>query len=562
MTYVAPVDEYAFILGQLFGFGQVLGADRYGETSFEDCCEILAAAGKLSEEVLGPLQVAGDRTPSAMDNGVVRTPPGYREGYRAIAEGGWIGISAGEEFGGMALPHSLRNAVNDMTNGACASLGLSPLLTQSQIEALEAHGSDHLKRVYLPKLIAGEWLGTMCMTEPQAGSDIGSLRTMARPCEDGTYAVSGEKIYISWADADFVSNVSHFVLARLPDARPGSKGLSLFVVPKFIPREDGACGIRNDVRVMSLEHKLGLHGSPTGVMLFEGAKGWLVGEPGGGIRAMFTMMNSARLGVGTQGVAIGDGALALAEQFVSTRKQGTPPEGTGDTINGHPDVRRRMQLCRANLFAARALCADVAFSMDMADCTGERSWDDRVAFLTPIAKSFGSDIGVETALACLQLHGGAGYIEGTGAAQYLRDAVVTTIYEGTNGIQAIDLVGRKLADSGHTALRVLDEVAKGADSAAATMPALAARVSAAHEAVEETTRWLSKEACTLGKQAGAVAYLRAFALLLGGHYHLRAAAEAGMQGPRHALAQTYCVRSLSHCASFTREARHGAGDLY
>ena len=563
MPYKAPTDDYEFILGRLLSFDKVLSAPKYSDTNFDDCIAILAAAGKLAEEVLEPLQFSGDKNPSRLENGIVTTPPRYADGFRAIAQGGWVGMSADSAYGGMDLPVSLRNAVNEMSNGACASLGLAPLLTQSQIEALQAHGSEHLKSIYLPKLISGEWMGTMCMTESDAGSDIGSLKTKAKPIGNGEYEITGEKIYISWADADFAENISHFVLARLPDAAAGSKGLSLFLVPKLLPGKEGELGPRNHVQVVSLESKLGLHGSPTGVLQFDGAKGWLIGAPGGGIAAMFTMMNSARLGVGTQGVAIGDAALSLAQRFAETRRQGRPPSASGiDTILGHPDIRRRLMVCKANLFAARAICADCAYSMDMGQCSGDTSWHDRAAFLTPIAKAYGSDSGVETALVALQIHGGLGYIESSGAAQYLRDAVVTTIYEGTNGIQAMDLVGRKLADQGQIAFGMISEIRETASACLALEPKLSELLFSAADKVSEATDWLISAKETADRNVAAGPYLRAFALLLGAHYHARALAAEKGSGSRSALARLFFNRSLGHCGTLCEEVCCGSADIF
>ena len=305
MTYHAPVDEMKFLLDEVLGATRLAETERFADATDEICEAILTEAARMSEEVIAPLNNSGDLHPAKLENGVVRTSPGFVDGYRAIAEGGWVGISADPEFGGMGLPMTMNTAVNEMLTSSCMALGLCPLLTQGQIEALEHHGSDEIKATYLPKLISGEWTGTMNLTEPQAGSDVGALKAKAERNADGTFSVTGQKIFISWADHDFGGNVCHLVLARLPDGVAGTKGISLFLVPKFIPDGDGL-GAQNALKVISLEHKMGIHGSPTAVMDFDGATGWLVGEEHGGMAAMFTMMNNARLGVGVQGLGIAE----------------------------------------------------------------------------------------------------------------------------------------------------------------------------------------------------------------------------------------------------------------
>ena len=341
MPYRAPVSDFRFLMDHVVGFSDVAATERFAEATPDMVDAILTEAAKMCEEILAPLNRNGDLHPAHLENGVVRTSPGFADGYKAIAEGGWIGMSADPENGGMGLPMTLTATVNEMMSSACLALQLNPLMTQGQIEALEHHASDAIKETYLPKLISGEWCGTMNLTEPQAGSDVGALRSKAEPNGDGSYAITGQKIYISWADNDFTENVCHLVLARLPDGVPGTKGISLFMVPKFIPDEAGNPGKQNDLRVVSLEHKMGLHGSPTAVMEYSGATGWLVGPEHGGMAAMFTMMNNARLGVGVQGIGAAEGALQHALAYAQERKQGKAP-GTG-TIIEHADVRRRIQ---------------------------------------------------------------------------------------------------------------------------------------------------------------------------------------------------------------------------
>ncbi|GGL53947.1 acyl-CoA dehydrogenase [Wenxinia marina] len=557
MPYAAPVSEIRFLLDHVAGFPTVSATDRFAEASGETVEAILTEAGKLCDEVLAPLQRKGDTDPARLENGVVRTPEGFGDGFRAIAEGGWIGLAAPERYGGMALPQTLAVAVNDMMSGACLALELNPLMSQGQIEALEHHASDEMKALYIPKLISGEWCGTMNLTEPQAGSDVGALATRAEPNGDGTYAVTGQKIYITWADNDFSANVCHLVLARLPDAVPGTKGISLFMVPKFLPEADGSPGARNALRVVSLEHKLGLHGSPTAVMSYEGATGWLVGEPNGGMAAMFTMMNNARLGVGVQGIGVAEAATQAALAYAMERRQGRV--GGSGTIVEHADVRRMLATMRAETFAARAIALMCGVAIDLHTATGEAQHAARAAFLTPIAKAFGTETGIDVANLGVQVHGGMGFIEETGAAQFLRDVRVTAIYEGTNGIQALDLVGRKLADGGEAALRLLDEVEAGAEAAKADgLTELAEAVWDAAETLRETTEWLVAQP-PAERGAAAVPYLKAFARVLGGHAHL-AAARAG-DARRQRLAAFYIARLLPEHAGLLRHVRAGAEAL-
>jgi acyl-CoA dehydrogenase len=556
MPYRSPITDFRFIMDHVVGFDQVAATERFADATPDMCDAILTEAAKLSDEVLAPLQKSGDQHPAVLENGVVRTSPGFGDGFKAIAEGGWIGISASPENGGMGLPLTLATTVNDMMAGACLSLQLNPLMCQGQIEALEHHASDAIKDLYLPKLISGKWAGTMNLTEPQAGSDVGALRSKAEPNEDGSYAISGQKIYISWADNDFTENVCHLVLARLPDGVAGTKGISLFMVPKLIPDADGNPGERNDLRVVSLEHKMGLHGSPTAVMEYAGAKGWLVGEKHAGLAAMFTMMNNARLGVATQGIGVAEAAYQHALAYAMDRKQGKAG-GTG-TIAEHADVRRMLASMKADIFTARAISLANAVAIDMSNATGDAGWKARAALLTPISKAFGTDIGVEITSTGIQTHGGMGFIEETGAAQYARDVRVTTIYEGTNGIQAMDLVARKMMDGGDAAFALLDEIEAAAEAAKAAMPDLAEPVWQAAETLRETTEWLVTQDMN-DRFAGAVPYLRAFARVLGGHYHLTAALQG--DGTRKRLATFYIKRILPEHAGLLAHVREGGDDL-
>jgi acyl-CoA dehydrogenase len=558
MPYRAPVKDIRFILDHVVGFAEVAATPRFAEATPDLAEAILTEAGRLSTDILAPLTTTADRNPARLENGAVVSSPGFAEGYRAIAEGGWVGMAASPSHGGMGLPISLALGVDDMMSGACLALQLKPLLSKGQIEALEHHASDALKALYLPKLTSGEWSGTMNLTEPQAGSDVGALRSKAVPNGDGTYAISGQKIFITWGDSDLTPNVCHLVLARLPDGAEGTRGISLFMVPKFIPDAEGKLGDRNSLRVVSLEHKLGIHGSPTCVMEFDGATGWLVGAPHKGMAAMFTMMNNARLSVAAQGVGVAEAALQHALAYAMDRRQGATPINGNGTIIDHADVRRMLASMRAEIFAARSIALSCAKAIDMATATGKPDWQARAALLTPIAKAYGTDVACEVAHLGVQIHGGMGFIEETGAAQFLRDARILPIYEGTNGIQAMDLVGRKLADGGEAAFRLIDEIQRGAEAARPAHPDLAGEVWSAAEALREGTEALV--ALPLNDRfAGAVPYLRAFARVLGGHAHLTAMlADPG----REALARVMIRRLLPEHAALLTQAKEGAAGLY
>ena len=557
MPYRAPLSDYALLIDHILGYDRLPATPRFADATRDTATAILTEAARLAETTLAPLNRTGDRHPARLENGITRTPPGFAEAYRAIATGGWVGMAARPENGGMGLPLTLATCVNEMMSAACLALQLNPLLTQGQIEALEHHASPALRALYLPKLVTGEWSGTMNLTEPQAGSDVGALRTKAEPNPDGTFAITGQKIYITWGDADFLPNICHLVLARLPDARDGTAGISLFLVPKFLPDAAGNPGKRNTLSTVSLEHKLGLHGSPTCVMHYDRATGWLVGEPHRGMAAMFTMMNNARLGVAAQGVGIAEAAFQQALAYAQTRQQGRTPTG-GAAIADHADVRRMLATMRAQLFSARAITLACAHAIDMAAATATPEWQARAALLTPIAKAYGTDTGNELAQTAIQIHGGMGFIEETGIAQLARDVRVTSIYEGTNGIQAMDLTARKMADGGTAAFALMDEVQTNAESARAAHPDLATDLWQATESLRETTEHLLKQDLT-DRFAGAVPYLRAFALVLGADAHQRAA----LADPaRAALARIAIRRLLPEHTGLLSQARLGAADLY
>ncbi len=553
MAYRAPVSEITFLLEH------VLGGTRLGETSLfadatlDTAAAILDEAAKLAEGEIAPLNRIGDQQGAKLENGMVRCTPGFREAYHALATGGWVGMNGPEAYGGMGMPMALTVAVNEMMSSACLSLALNPLMTQGQIEALEHHASDALKDIYLEKLVSGQWTGTMNLTEPQAGSDVGALTTKAEDNGDGSYRITGQKIFISWGDHDVAENIVHLVLARLPGAPAGTKGISLFAVPKFIPDAAGNPGAANSLRAVSLEHKMGLHGSPTCVMAFEGATGWMVGAENGGMAAMFTMMNNARLGVGIQGLSQAEAAYQQALEYAHERRQGRPPVEGFSTIIGHADVRRNLLTMKALTQSARAICLDCAISLDLARANGDEAQAARAAFLTPIAKTFGTDVGCEVAALGVQVHGGMGYIEETGAAQFYRDVRVTAIYEGTNGIQAMDMVGRKLKDGGTAARALLDEI-----RATAATGGPHPRLSAAVEHLERATAWML-DAGLNDRFAGAVPYLRAFALTLGGHYLLRAAQADGARMP---LAAFHIRQLMAQVGPLCEAACEGAAPLY
>ncbi|MDO8295002.1 MAG: acyl-CoA dehydrogenase [Caulobacter sp.] len=512
MTYRPPLRDMTAAL-------KAAGFDRLGEAfpdaDAETAWAVLEAAGEFAAGVIAPLNRQGDLTGARYANGRVTAAPGFADAYRQFAQGGWNSLSAEPEFGGQGLPRTLEIAVFEMIQAASLAFGLCPMLTQGAIEALAAHGTDSQKERFLPKLVSGEWTGTMNLTEPQAGSDLAALTTRAEPDGEGGWRLTGQKIFITWGDHDVADNIVHLVLARLPGAPEGSRGISLFVCPKRLLNADGSAGAPNDARPVGIEHKLGIHGSPTCVMAFEGARAELVGAEHQGLAAMFTMMNAARLQVGAQGVGIAERAYQQALAFSLERRQGRSA-WTGETnapIHDHPDVRRMLMLMRAKILAARAICLSTAVAADLSRHAAAEA--DRTAaklreeLLTPIAKAWSTDLGVEAASLGVQIHGGMGFIEETGAAQHYRDARILPIYEGTNGIQAIDLVGRKLTLGDGAALAsLLADIRE----AAVDEPRLAAGV----EALEEAATWLIARRGTPDALAGATAFLKLAGDVVGG----------------------------------------------
>ena len=460
MTFEAPIRAAQYLLKHAIDIEDITNTPQHAETNQELIGDILSGASSFASDVLAPINWGGDQNPATIKDGNVTASPGFKDAYLSWVESGWQSLSVEAGHGGMGLPQTVNVAASEMFYAANMAFGLCPMLTASATKAIAAHASDDLKSTYLEKMVSGEWSGAMDLTEPQAGSDLGPVRTKAKANADGTYAITGQKIYITWGDHDCADNIIHLVLARLPDAPAGSKGISLFLCPKYLLKEDGSVGERNNFQPISLEHKLGIHGSPTCVMEFEGATGWLIGEPNRGLACMFTMMNEARLFVGVQGVAIGERAYQAALTFSKDRVQGRVLDGEpGDPIIGHPDVRRMLIDMKARLMGARAICMATAAAADMAECGPDedtrKAAHIREALLTPIAKSYGSDTGVDVSSIAVQVFGGMGFVEETGAAQHYRDSRIAPIYEGTNGIQAMDLVGRKLRRDGGDGMRAL-----------------------------------------------------------------------------------------------------------
>ena len=523
MTYRAPVDDIAFTLKHAAGMGDALAQGLYGDLDADTIDAVLGEAGKFASDVIAPLNIIGDRHGTPFKDGAVTMPPGWKEAYTAWAAAGWNGLAAPEAFGGQGLPHALNAACTEMWNAASMSFGIGPVLTMGAVEALAVHGSDALKQTYLPKLVSGAWTGSMQLTEPQAGSDVGALRTKAERAGDGSYRITGQKIFITYGEHDLTDNIVHLVLARLPDAPPGTRGISLFLVPKFLVNADGSLGARNDARCHSIEHKLGIHGSPTCTMVFGdqgGATGWLIGEENRGLVCMFTMMNLARLSVGLQGVAIAERATQAALAYARERQQ------MGRAIIDYPDVKRMLLTMRAQTRAARAICYATAVAIDRGHRlhgNDAKLAHERASLLTPVAKAFATDTGVEIASLGVQVHGGMGYIEETGAAQHLRDARIAPIYEGTNGIQAIDLVTRKLPQSGGAGVKayvqelraIVGKVQAVNDPA---FGATAARLTEVVDALDRATQWMLANVAgnTDATLAGATPYLRLFGLAAGG----------------------------------------------
>ena len=545
-AYAAPLADMRFVINEL--------ADLDGVTRLPGCADatpdlvdaVLEEAGKLAAEVLAPLNHPGDVQGCVLENGVVRTPDGFKEAYARFVEGGWNGVPFDSDYGGQNLPWLVATAVSEIWCGANMSFSLCPMLTQAAVEAVSLYGSDEIKAGYLAKLVSGEWSGTMDLTEPQAGSDLSQVRTKA--VRDGEKVrITGQKVFITYGEHDLAANIVHMVLARSPDGPPGIKGLSLYLVPKFLPGEDGGPGPRNDLRAVSLEHKLGINASPTLVMSFGddgGATGFLVGEENRGIEHMFTMMNNARLAVGLQGVGIGERAYQQARAYARERVQGRADDGRSVTIDYHPDVKRMLLSMKADTEAGRALAYFVAGALDKAkrhpDAEARADNQALVDLLVPVVKAWITDVGIETANTGVQVHGGMGYIEETGAAQHLRDARIAAIYEGTNGIQAADLVGRKVTRDGGAAVGTLIARMTGLEkdlaAAGEATAAIGARLADGVRALAAATDWLIDTHPTdpAAVDAGAVLYLRLMGTVVAGWLMARAALTAARAADRGA----------------------------
>jgi alkylation response protein AidB-like acyl-CoA dehydrogenase len=537
MTYRAPVNDMLLALNHGAGLQAAVKAGHYGDFDADITTAVLEEAGRFASDVLAPLNRIGDEHGIKLEAGKVITAPGWPDAYQRWAAAGWNAVSGPEAFGGQGLPLAINAACTEIWSASNIAFGLCPLLTLSAIEALDAHGSDELKNIYLEKLVSGEWTGTMQLTEPQAGSDVGALRTRAERAPDGSYRIKGTKIFITYGDHDMTDNIVHFVLARLPDAPAGTKGISLFLIPKFMVKADGSLGERNDIHASGVEHKLGMHASPTCTMTMGdhgGAVGYLIGEENKGMLCMFTMMNQARLGVGLEGVGIADRAYQQALAFAQERRQGRatgkPSDNASngsDPIIAHPDVKRMLMQMRALTAAARTICYATAVALDVSvratDANTRTLAAARGALLTPIAKAFSTDIGNEVTSLGVQIHGGMGFIEETGAAQHYRDARITPIYEGTNGIQAIDLVTRKLAANGGASVwALLDELSETVSQVEASNDPVfgttGAKLRDALASLDRTSRWLLERVASAPNDAlaGATPYLRLFGSTLGG----------------------------------------------
>jgi acyl-CoA dehydrogenase len=572
MSYVAPVDDILHALKTAAGLEGLI-ADGTVTTDMDTVTAVITEAGKFGAEVLDPLNWSGDQEGSKLVDGVVHTPKGWKEAYKAFSDGGWSSLPCAEEHGGQGLPQLVAMVAAEIWNSTNMGFGLCPLLTNGAIDAIEAHGTEEQKRLYLTKMVAGQWTGTMNLTEPQAGSDLGHMRTKAVKQADGTYLISGTKIYITYGDHEMTDNIVHLVLARLPDAPPGTRGISLFIVPKYLVNADGSCGSRNDLVCAGLEHKIGIHASPTCVMKFGekgGAIGYLLGEENRGLNVMFIMMNAARLAVGVQGVAIAERATQRALTYAKDRRQGRTASSKGHEMGPiieHADVRRTLMTMKSMTQAARAICLVVAREIDISkhgkDAAIRAAATNKAALLTPIAKAFSTDIGCEVASMGVQIHGGMGFVEETGAAQYYRDARILPIYEGTNGIQAIDLVARKLPLEGGKVMEAyIGELWKTCEEVRASnkpeFGRMGERLTDAVTALAEASKYMGEQLAKNPEaaMAGATPYLRLFGLASGGVYLARGAlaASRGQSGnATHIALARFFAENLATAAPGLKE---------
>ena len=580
--YRAPISEISHTLRNVIGIGQGLENGAFGDLNGELLDAILLEAGRFAAEEVEQIVTEAEKTGAQLKDGVVTMPKGWKDLYHTWKDGGWNAIGSPVAYGGQGLPLMVSMAALEMWCACSLAFGLCPTLTMGAVEAIAAHGTDELKTRYLPKMISGEWTGTMNLTEPQAGSDLGAMRTRAERNPDGSYRIFGQKIFITFGEHDLTDNIVHLVLARLPDAPAGTRGISLFLVPKFLVNEDGTPGKRNDVFCSSIEHKMGIHASPTCVMIYgdgyakdmdKGAIGYLIGEENKGLACMFTMMNNARLAVGVQGLAVAEAAFQKALAFAHERKQGRASGWKGEgmsPIYDHPDVKRMLMTMKSSTQAARAICYACAHAIDMSHQGSERAtyWADRASLLTPLAKSFATDIGMEVSSLGVQIHGGMGFIEETGAARYMRDARIAPIYEGTNGIQAIDLVMRKLplGDGQHVFDYLVELGGVVENLRKSNLSGLAGAADRLEAALSDTvavTSFLQK-AVKDGKPdvalAGATPYQRLISLAAGGAYLAKGALAGGDAG-RVALFRFFAKNVLAESAALRDRVENGADSL-
>ncbi len=588
-NYTAPLRDIRFVLEHVTPLSELTSLDDYAHAEPDLVTGLLEEAGRFASEAIAPTNRDGDAQGAAMVDGGVVTPESFKRAYQQYVEAGWGTIQHPAEYGGGAFPLTVANAVKELITSANMAFSLGPLLTTGAVYLLTHHASDEQSQTYLPKMVSGEWSGTMNLTEPQAGSDVGAVTTKATPQGDGTYRITGQKIYITYGDHDLTDNIIHLVLARLPDAPPGTKGISLFIVPKFLVNDDGSLGERNDVEVVSIEHKLGIHASPTCVMAYgekgEGAIGELVGEPHTGMRGMFTMMNDARLGVGLQGLAIAERAYQQSLAYARDRRQGRAPSsepGEQAPIVEHADVRRMLLTQKAYIEAIRALCYTNAHALDLAHSSPDpvvREQQQKLAdLLTPLSKSWGTDLGVELTSLALQVHGGMGYVEETGVAQHYRDARIAPIYEGTNGIQALDLVGRKLPyDGGAFVKGFLGDLRDRAETVPDSLASIGDGLVDAIGALEQCTDWIfAHSEAPNDVFAGATPYLRMFATVVGGAYLAKGAVaaqaaldagdtasfDADFLSAKVTIARFYAEQLLPSVHGLVGAITAGAEDLY
>ncbi|WAN09411.1 acyl-CoA dehydrogenase C-terminal domain-containing protein [Stutzerimonas balearica] len=581
--YKAPLRDMRFVLNEVFDLPRLWQSlpALADVVDAETADAILEEAGKITAGTIAPLNRSGDEEGCRWQDGKVSTPTGYPEAYRLYAEGGWVGVGGDPAYGGMGMPKAISAQVEEMMNSASMAFGLYPMLTSGACLSIYAHASEALKQKYLPNMYAGVWAGSMCLTEPHAGTDLGMIRTRAEPQADGSYKVSGTKIFITGGEHDLTENIIHLVLAKLPDAPAGSRGISLFLVPKVLVNEDGSLGERNALSCGSIEHKMGIQASATCVMNFDGATGWMVGEPNKGLAAMFTMMNYERLGVGIQGLATGERSYQSAIEYARERIQSRAPTGpvaqdkAADPIIVHPDVRRMLLTMKALNEGGRAFSTYVAMQLDIAkfseDTEARQRADALVALLTPVAKAFLTDLGLETTVHGQQVFGGHGFIREWGQEQLVRDCRITQIYEGTNGIQALDLLGRKVVGSGGELYRpFVEDIRAFIGSAGAEMAEFTAPLEAALNNLDELTGWLLEEAKRSPNEIGAasVEYLHVFGYTAYAFmWALMAKAAMGREGDdfyqgKLATARFYFARLLPRIHSLTASVRAGSESLY